>query len=88
MRKIFLSKTASARLNKFIAYHPELEKTINKILKTLKEDIYSPSLRIHKLHGKLSTSYSCSINYYYRIIYSFNDELIFLESIGSHEDVY
>lgn len=51
-------------------------------------DIFSPSLETHKLHGKMAKSYACSVNYYYRIVFSFDDQYIYLESIGSHDDVY
>jgi len=88
MRDISLSSTFAVRLRKFIRFHPELKKSISKKLKLLKMDIFSPSLETHKLHGKMAKSYACSVNYYYRIVFSFDDQYIYLESIGSHDDVY
>lgn len=88
MRKIFLSRSFSMRLRKFLKFHPELEQNVNKTLKLLKEDVQSINLKTHKLHGKLNNSYACSINYNYRIVFQFDKDLIYLESIGTHDDVY
>jgi addiction module RelE/StbE family toxin len=88
MRKIFLSRAFSVRLKKFLRYHSELENNINRTLKLLIENVHDVNLKTHKLHGKMNTSYACSINYNYRIIFSFDNNCIYLESIGSHEDVY
>jgi addiction module RelE/StbE family toxin len=88
MREIFISVTFAGRLKKFMKYHPELKNSVSKTLKLLRTNVYAPSLETHKLHGKMSESYACSINYYYRIVFSFDDKLIYLESIGTHDDVY
>lgn len=88
MRKIFSSHSFSVRLRKFLRYHPELEKNINKTLKLLKEDVQNVNLKTHKLNGKLNSSYACSINYNYRIVFHYDKNLIYLESIGTHDDVY
>ena len=88
MRNVFQSPVFEAELVKFIRKHPELKQNISRTLKLLRMDIRSPSLGTHKLHGKLSDSYGCKINYTYRIVFSFDDEFIYPESIGSHDDVY
>jgi mRNA-degrading endonuclease YafQ of YafQ-DinJ toxin-antitoxin module len=88
MRNIFQSPGFQAELAKFIRKHPELKPNIVKALKLLRTDIRTPSLGTHKLHGALSDSYACNINYYYRLVFSFDDNLIYPESIGSHDDVY
>ena len=45
-------------------------------------------LKVHKLHGELKNCYSFSVNYAYRIVFSYNknNEINFL-SIGNH-DIY
>ncbi len=88
MRNIFATATFSGRLKKFIAYHPELKKSVSKTLSKLRSDIHSPNLQTHRLRGKLKDSYACSINYKYRIVFTFDEKLIYLESIGDHDDVY
>ena len=87
-RTIFPLQVFERRLVKFIKTHPELKSEIPKILLMLSKDIRTPSLSTHKLHGKMKDSYGCNINYRYRIIFSFDDDYVYLESIGSHDDVY
>ena len=51
---------------------------------------YHPSLRLHKLEGRLCDLYSVSINMAYRISLEFileKDTLIPI-NIGTHDDVY
>jgi mRNA-degrading endonuclease YafQ of YafQ-DinJ toxin-antitoxin module len=60
----------------------------------LANDPYNPILRTHKLKGKLSGAYACSVEYDCRIIFSFeyNQEIeeteIMLIDIGTHDEVY
>jgi toxin HigB-1 len=57
-------------------------------------DIYHPSLKTHKLMGDLEDTWSCSIDYSYRILFEFVPDpetggmAILLLNIGSHDDVY
>jgi len=88
MRNIFQSPVFEAELAKFIRKHPELKQNIARTLKLLRTDVRIASLGTHKLHGALSGSYACNINYTYRLVFSFDDKLIYPESIGSHDDVY
>ena len=54
------------------------------------ERFLHPSLRLHKLKGKLADFYSISINMEYRVIIDFiiKDGEIIPIDIGSHDDVY
>jgi mRNA-degrading endonuclease YafQ of YafQ-DinJ toxin-antitoxin module len=55
----------------------------------LELDPFHPTLKTHKLQGKLKKYYSCSIDYYFRLIFDFLDnENIQLLDIGSHDEVY
>jgi toxin HigB-1 len=78
------------RATKFIKKHPELISQYQKTLKLLELNPNHPSLRLHKLHGKLSELYSVSINISYRISIDFliEDNKIIPVDIGSHDDVY
>ncbi len=55
---------------------------------------FTPSLKSHKLTGDLDEYWSCSVNYDYRIIFTFSQDeeseetLIILVDIGSHDEVY
>jgi len=78
------------RAKKFIKKHPDLISQYEKTLKLLEINPYHPSLRLHRLRGKLSELYSVSINISYRITIFFiiQDDKIIPIDIGSHEDVY
>lgn len=78
------------RAEKFIKKHPELISQYEKTLKLLELNPNHPSLRLHKLNGKLAELYSVSINISYRISIYFllEDNKIIPVDIGSHDDVY
>ena len=78
------------RAKKFIKKHPELISQYEKTLKLLELNPKHPSLRLHKLNGKLVELYSVSINISYRISIDFliEDNKIIPVDIGSHDDVY
>jgi len=78
------------RARKFIKKHPELVSQYEKTLKLLEINPHHPSLRLHKLHGKLAQLYSASINISYRIsiIFLIEDDKIIPVDLGSHEEVY
>jgi toxin HigB-1 len=78
------------RAKRFIKKHPELISQYEKTLKLLELNPSHPSLRLHKLQGKLTELYSVSINISYRISVDFliEDNKIIPVDIGSHDDVY
>lgn len=61
--------------------------------KILMEDPFNPSLRTHKLSGKLKNYWSFSVDYQYRIVFRFLGEggppeveaRVVLVDIGTHE---
>jgi mRNA-degrading endonuclease YafQ of YafQ-DinJ toxin-antitoxin module len=78
------------RARKFIKKHPDLISQYEKTLKILEINPFHPSLRLHKLQGRLSQLYSVSINISYRmtIIFMIEDDKIIPIDLGSHEEVY
>ena len=90
MIKIIYSDTYKKKVNKFVKKHPELIGQYEKTLKLLELNPYHPSLRLHKLSGRLSELYSVSINITYRISINFivDDDKIIPISIGTHDEVY
>jgi mRNA-degrading endonuclease YafQ of YafQ-DinJ toxin-antitoxin module len=78
------------RAGKFIKKHPDLISQYEKTLKILEINPFHPSLRLHKLQGKLSELYSVSINISYRmtIIFMIADDKIIPIDLGSHDEVY
>ena len=79
---------------KLIKKTPELQNKITSVLSLLAKDPFTPSLKSHKLTGKLNDLWSCSVSYDSRIIFIFSQDedseesLIILVDIGSHDEVY
>ena len=89
MIKVALSSSFKKVYKKIIKKNTELEaKFVNK-LKIFQENPYHPSLRTHKLEGKLKHLNSFSLDYKIRVIFYFetNDKAVFI-NIGSHNQVY
>jgi len=88
--KIIYTEPYKKREEKFVKRHPELTGQYEKTLKLLELNPYHPSLRLHKLAGRLSELYSVSINTAYRISIEFIviDDRIIPVDIGTHEEVY
>jgi len=88
--EIIYTNSYLKRVKKFIKKHPELVSQYEKTLKILELNPAHPSLRLHKLSGKLSELHSVSINISYRISIYFlieKDKIIPVD-IGSHDEVY
>ena len=74
----------------FFKKHPDLLPRYEKTITLLTIDPHHPSLRLHKLKGKLAEYHSVSISMQYRIVVYFviREKQIVLIDIGKHEDVY
>ena len=92
MKKLIWTQRFIKASEKFISKNPELIDTFKSTITRLEQDPFDPTLKTHKLKGKLSGLLSCSINYYFRIVflldYSSKPAQIILLNIGSHEQVY
>ena len=95
VRKLVLSKTFEKSYQKFTSKNQSLKASISKALLKLQQDAYDPSLRTHKLSGKLAVYLACSCGYDCRIIFTIEKDLsdpdvenILLLDIGTHDDVY
>jgi mRNA-degrading endonuclease YafQ of YafQ-DinJ toxin-antitoxin module len=81
-------RSAKRILKKF----PQAAEDIRHALIQLENDAFHPTLRIHKLKGKLRGSWACCAGYDLRIIFRFGrhsgEEAVFLETIGTHDEVY
>jgi len=88
--RIIYTKSYIRRAARFIKRHPELIGQYEKTLKMLELDPFHPSLRLHKLKGRLSDLHSVSINIAYRISIELllNEKTIIPINVGSHDNVY
>ncbi len=90
MPEIIYTESYIKRARKFIKKHPDLITQYEKTLKLLEINPHHPSLRLHKLQGKLWELHAVSINISYRITILFlmeNDKIIPID-VGSHDEVY
>jgi addiction module RelE/StbE family toxin len=90
MYKIIETKSYLKKLKKFLKKHPDIFAKYEKTIYLLELNPHHPSLRLHKLSGKLAQYYFISIDMSYRIIIDFviiEDQIILID-IGSHSEVY
>lgn len=78
------------RAAQFLRRHPELRQQYLKTLQLLQANPQHPSLRLHRLQGKLAGLHSVSINLSYRITLELliEDSRIIPVQIGDHDAVY
>jgi mRNA interferase YafQ len=79
---------------RLVRKNPQLQNKVLETLELLGNNPFAPSLKSHKLTGNLEGLWSCSVNYEYRIIFTFRtdattgDSLIVLLDVGTHDEVY
>jgi mRNA-degrading endonuclease YafQ of YafQ-DinJ toxin-antitoxin module len=93
MKRLLIKSPAFVRAARAaIKKQPQVSEPIRFALEQLSENAIHPKLKTHKLKGKLSGSWACSAGYDLRIVFRFgkyeDHEAIFLETIGTHEEVY
>jgi len=90
MYKIKFDESYEKKAIKFLKKQKNIYPQYQKTIELLEHNPYHPSLRLHKLQGKITQFSSVSINMKYRIIIDFIiiDDVIILIDIGSHDDVY
>lgn len=80
----------NSRAAKFLKRHPDVESQYAKTLQLLELNPLHPSLRLHRLSGKLDGLQSISINLKYRIVIEMivTDTEIILINVSDHDAVY
>lgn len=79
---------------KFVRRYAFLKPKIDDALHRMTVDLADPSLKTHKLDGKLRYLLACSCGYDCRIVFSIEKEkatsekFIVLIDIGTHDEVY
>jgi len=88
--RIIYTPSYNKRTAQFLKRHPDLADQYLKTLQLLELNPHHPSLRLHRLKGRLKILHSVSINMSYRIslILWISDREIIPISIGSHDEVY
>ena len=88
--------TASAAfkraLKKTVGKNKTLAEKIALTISAMQENPFTPSLKTHKLQGKLKDAYAASAGYDLRIIFDLSkidgQNCIVLLSVGTHDEVY
>jgi len=94
MRRIAWSNGFRGGFKRATRNNPVLQKKIFDILEKLADEPFDPTLKTHKLHGKLSGLWACYVEYDCRIVFTFekvpddDNDLIVLADIGKHDEVY
>ncbi|MCP4269999.1 MAG: type II toxin-antitoxin system mRNA interferase toxin, RelE/StbE family [Candidatus Brocadiaceae bacterium] len=88
MKRIESPKSFRKTLKKLFAKNPELRNTFKEVLDTLTENPFTPSLKTHKLKGRLKGFLACTITPEIRLIFQIEAGVIILIDIGSHNEVY
>ncbi|MBD2356292.1 type II toxin-antitoxin system mRNA interferase toxin, RelE/StbE family [Tolypothrix sp. FACHB-123] len=94
MRNLVLTSSFKRAFKRLVRRQPELEQQIEERLAILTADPFDPLLQTHKLKGKLSGAWACSVEYDCRIVFNFaenpdsGEEEIVLIDIGTHDEVY
>ena len=88
--RILYTESYSRRASRFLKRHPAILPQYRKVLQLLEMNPYHPSLRLHRLRGRLRDLHSVSVNLSYRvtIVFLVEEETIIPVSIGSHDEVY
>ncbi|NEQ82843.1 MAG: type II toxin-antitoxin system mRNA interferase toxin, RelE/StbE family [Moorea sp. SIO2I5] len=94
MTNLVVTSSFKRAFKAIIKRQPNLKPKIEAKLRLLADNPYQPILRTHKLKGKLSGAWACSVEYDCRIIFNFEqnqdtlEEEIILIDIGTHDEVY
>jgi mRNA-degrading endonuclease YafQ of YafQ-DinJ toxin-antitoxin module len=88
--KIIRTDSYFKKLTKFLKKHPDAIERYIKTIELLEINPFHPSLRLHKLQGKLNEYHSVSINLSYRIVIDLviTEAQIIPIDIGAHDEVY
>ncbi|MDJ0689460.1 MAG: type II toxin-antitoxin system YafQ family toxin [Xenococcaceae cyanobacterium MO_188.B32] len=89
MIKVSFSSSFRRSFKKRIKGKKELESRFWSKLEVFTKDPFDPSLRTHKLSGKLKDLLSFSVEYDERVLFYFTDDgnAVFVD-IGNHDEVY
>lgn len=94
MKPLVWGSSFKRALIKALRRQPQWREPIEQALRWLAADPFDPRLRTHKLKGKLSGTWACTVEYDCRITFEFvqnpdsGEEEILLIDIGTHDEVY
>jgi mRNA-degrading endonuclease YafQ of YafQ-DinJ toxin-antitoxin module len=78
------------RAARFFRRHPGLRPRFEELVETVRQDPFTPRLRLHALRGELAGLHAVSLNYEYRVVLTLRvtEREIILLDVGTHDEVY
>ncbi len=88
--KIIYTKSYISRAGRFIKKYPQLIGQYEKTLKLLELNPFHPSLKLHRLSGRLNELFAVSINVSFRMTLELliSEKEIIPVNIGIHDAIY
>lgn len=83
-----LSEELDKKLRKIYPKNKQLIQKAGKQLNLFRENHLHPSLRVHKLSGKLNNFWSMSVDKNYRMLFMIEDEEAYFFDFGTYDQVY
>jgi len=91
-RRLLRSSAFVRAARRMVRRYPSIAEDLRVALALLAEDAFHPQLRSHKLKGKFSGSWACSVGYDLRIVFQFvqheGSNALLLKTVGTHDEVY
>jgi len=88
MRTVYATP-AFVRLSRdMLRKNPVIKKKWSSVVRLLEKDMFSPSLKTHRLHGALKDLHACRVGYDMRITFTLDEESVTLRGMGSHDQIY
>ena len=86
--EVYLADPYLKAHHKLAKKNKQLPQKVKKQLQKFQKNPRHPSLRLHKLEGKMQTVWSISISKNLRLVFAYVEDGILLLNIGSHDEVY
>lgn len=85
---VYLSRNFTKAFNKLTKNNLLLKEKIKEKIKLFINNPKHPSLKLHKLKGKMVEDWSFSVASDLRVVLTYVDDGVLLVDIGSHDEVY
>ena len=83
-----ISPELDKELKKLKVHDTQLAQRIEKQLTLFQQNHFHPSLRVHKLTGKLDNLWSISIDKNIRMLFILDNNEAYFFDLGTHDQVY
>lgn len=94
MRTLLKAESFKRAVKRRCKNRPQLQAKVLATLTALEVDPFNPILKTHKLQGDLKDYWACTVEYDFRIVFTFHklegeaEEAIVLIDVGTHDEVY